>query len=165
LLAQRIFAGVLKSALFALAFATPALARQAPLDLACQGTVWRVETPPPTLQGGQTDFEGASELPTRTRTESPTELLRIWIDGNGAGKVRLPASLEPPPRFNRPEWWDFVELKLAKDTISGRISLDPLNKPRIRFDRRTGQVDLKGHGMRFRGACERVSQTALQRPF
>lgn len=70
----------------------------------------------------------------------------------------MPQALVPPINSGGVDgWWNFTELRVAEDEIVGRFRLNPLNKPRVRIDRTTGDIDLKGSfQLSFRGSCSPV---------
>lgn len=88
------------------------------------------------------------------------------IDGaSTSGKVKLPAALIPPISRGKDGWWDFTSLSVSDETIRGQISLNVLNHPSVVIDRHTGDIDVKGLGMRFNGSCERAPEEAESRKF
>lgn len=91
--------------------------------------------------------------------------MRIRLDGSGGGKLKLPASLIPPISIGKDGWWDFVKLDVDSEAIRGQISLNLLNKPRVLIDRHTGDIDMRGLGMRFQGSCERAPEGSSERKF
>jgi hypothetical protein len=72
----------------------------------------------------------------------------------------MPKTILPPINGGGKDgWWELSELSVSADTITARFRLNPLNKPTIRIDRSTGDIDLSGLGMGFRGVCERQDRT------
>ena len=159
----------MKIALGAIAVASvlagPAIAQAEALDLICEGTALHTETTETFAQATSSSGVSASGDATTFRRARTTEVMRIHLDGNGRGKLKLPASLIPPISIGKDGWWDFVKLDVSEDAIRGKISLNVLNRPRVLIDRHTGDIDMRGLGMRFQGACEKAPDVATERKF
>jgi hypothetical protein len=88
---------------------------------------------------------------------------RIFVEiANGAARIRMPRSLVPPVHSGDTDgWWSIDDFAETDSTYSGRFRLNPLNKPSIRIDRLSGDLDLKGSfNLSFRGICEKADPTA-----
>jgi len=138
--------------------AMPAVACAEPIDLICHGTALQTESTQ-TFASIEGDNGSATGSATTYRKARSSETMRVKLDGQGAGKLKLPASLIPPISIGKEGWWDFVKLDVDEDAIRGQISLNVLNRPRVIIDRHTGDIDLRGLGMRFQGSCERADVT------
>lgn len=74
------------------------------------------------------------------------------------GRIRLPRQLVPPLHGggDGDGWWTLVDLRLSPDDISAAYKLNGLNHPKLKIDRTTGMITIKGFGQDFSGRCDRV---------
>ena len=135
------------------------------LDLVCQGSAVHTETTQSFGSLSTSDGRSASGNETTFRKARSTESLRVRIDANGAGKIKPPSALLPPIRRGKEGWWDLEDLTVTDDTIRGKYSLNVLNHPTVLIHRRTGDIDMKGFGLRFSGACERAPEESSGKKF
>jgi hypothetical protein len=94
------------------------------------------------------------------RTRQMPEFLSVEISGETA-RVHVPRSLLPPIHGGgQNDWWDLKELTITDTEISGRFSLNFINKPMVRIDRTTGSISVDGFKEAFRGTCAVEDPTA-----
>ena len=143
----------------------PALANAEALDLVCRGTALHTESTSTfgsvTANNGE-DASGQATTYGRVRSE---ESMRVRIDGSGAGKLKLPQVLVPFISRGRDGWWDFTTISVTDDAIRGQFSLNILNHPTVMIDRHTGDIDMKGMGMKFSGSCEQAPENTENKKF
>jgi len=81
------------------------------------------------------------------------EDVAIEIDG-GRGRIRLPDGVKPPLRGGGSNgWWPLKNLEVDAVEIRARVALNPINKPRVRIDRRTGMIRIDGRHGDYTGYC------------
>lgn len=88
----------------------------------------------------------------------------VQVDGQD-GRIRLPEKLIPPLNSggDHQHWWQLTDLIVDQNEIRASYRLNGLNKPKLRVDRQTGEISIKGTGQDFSGICEKVD--AGQRRF
>ncbi len=70
----------------------------------------------------------------------------------GEGRIRIPRALLPPLHSGDAEGWrPLSPLTVGDRQISGKFSLNFLNKPSVMIDRVTGHIELEGMGQAFHG--------------
>ncbi|WP_076070315.1 hypothetical protein [Sphingomonas montana] len=74
------------------------------------------------------------------------------------GRIRLPQKLIPPLNSggDHQHWWQLDNISVGNDEIRASYRLNGLNKPKVRIDRQTGVITIKGTGQDFSGTCERI---------
>jgi hypothetical protein len=61
-------------------------------------------------------------------------------------------------------WWSLADFRLNDTEIQGKFRLNPLNKPTLRVDRVSGDIEIQGSfKLSFRGNC--TVQDAAERRF
>lgn len=127
------------------------------LDLICRGSAVHAE---PTQgagalapNGAGRDFSDDEAGLHRVRSQ---ETLQVQIDAKGAGRIKPPPAILPPIRLGRDGWWRLDHLRVSESEIRGTFSLNFINHPTVLLDRRTGDIDVQGMGLRFDGACEKA---------
>lgn len=143
----------------------PAIARAEAMDLVCRGTAFTTEQTTTTAAVRNSGGDYANGSATTFTPNRSAESVRVHLDGAGAGKVKLPPVLIPTISRGKDGWWDFTKLDVGDDAIHGQFSLNILNHPSVVIDRHTGDIDLRGMGMRFSGSCERAPDAAEARKF
>jgi hypothetical protein len=106
----------------------------------------------------------------RVRSGVQTEMrgfgsaVTLQIYGND-GRIRLPEKLIPPLHSggDHQHWWQLEDVIVGSDEIRASYRLNGLNKPKLRIDRQTGVITIKGTGQDFSGTCDKVD--AGQRRF
>lgn len=140
------------------AAASPAYAVD--LSLACDGraSVSGAET----ASAQTTDSNGYTSTSTVNvpTTYSAAERLRVEFKGD-TGRILIPRMILPALRTGGmgDGWWELREVEIGESTISSRFVLNFLNKPKVKIDRTTGDIDISGMGIAFRGVCEKIDPT------
>jgi hypothetical protein len=155
----------MKYLVLAALLAAPVVAHSEPLELVCQGTALHTEASETFADASNSYGGSASGSATTFHRERSAETMRIRLDGQGGGRLKLPASLIPPISIGKDGWWDFVQLDVTDDAIHGEISLNLINKPKVVIDRHTGDIDMRGYRIRFQGSCERAPDAAAEKKF
>jgi hypothetical protein len=79
----------------------------------------------------------------------------------------MPNALIPPLNSGgKNGWWPLDRLEVGDAEITGRFTLNFLNKPQVRIDRRTAQISIRGFaGLGFDGDCETFDPDPAARKF
>lgn len=74
------------------------------------------------------------------------------------GRIRLPKKLVPPIHSggDHQDWWQLNDISVGEGVIQARYRLNGLNSPKVRIDRTTGQITIKGTGQDFFGMCQKI---------
>jgi hypothetical protein len=151
--------------LIAALMALPAAARAEALDLVCQGTALHTESSHTFAFANASNGESAAGQSTTSHRARTTESMRVRVDAAGQAKLKLPQSLIPVISIGKDGWWDFTTISITDDAIRGQFSLNFVNHPSVLIDRHTGDIDMKGMGMRFSGSCERAPDAPEAKKF
>ncbi len=144
--------------------ATAAIAADSRADgvdllLRCDGTATHTATDTTYANASNNSGDTASANVTSYRKEHFSERVLLDLKPDG-GRVRVPRSMVPPLNSGGKEgWWALSEVNTSESSITARFRLNPINKPTIRIDRSTGDIDMSGFGMTFRGTCEPQDRT------
>ncbi|MET0373152.1 MAG: hypothetical protein ABW128_02715 [Rhizorhabdus sp.] len=106
----------------------------------------------------------------RTKSGIATEMrgfesaVTVQIQGED-GRIRLPDKLIPPLNSggDHQHWWQLSDVIVGQNEVRASYRLNGLNKPKVRIDRQTGEISIKGTGQDFSGICDKVD--AGQRRF
>jgi hypothetical protein len=81
----------------------------------------------------------------------------LQIDGDD-GRIRLPEKLIPPLNSggDHQHWWQLNDVIVGENEIRASYRLNGLNKPKLKIDRQTGEISIKGTGQDFSGICDKV---------
>jgi len=91
--------------------------------------------------------------------------VRVEIVGD-QGRIRVPDGIKPPLRSGGAEgWWKLKALDISEDEIEGEISLNFLNRPRLRINRLNGHISIRGRTGNFDGYCEPFDPKTVRRKF
>lgn len=98
---------------------------------------------------------GDSAWGTATSTESVgfNDQVDLNIDG-AQGTIRMPRSMLPVLHGGKGGWMDVKNLVVTDREITGSVSVNPLNSPKLRVDRLTGTLTLNGKSGSFTGECQ-----------
>jgi hypothetical protein len=98
------------------------------------------------------------------RVDRHDDEVRVEIDG-ATGRIRPPQSILPLFRSGgREGWWDLYDLDVGEYRITARYRFNPLEKPRIAINRRTGRIEIEDDGGNgFRGRCDPEGDLAQRR--
>ncbi|MDZ4375720.1 MAG: hypothetical protein U1C74_30430 [Phenylobacterium sp.] len=130
------------------------------VNLVCYG---EGEKPDTKVTGGYEWDHHADKYRYQTRTELTTKhfdtALTIQIADGGA-RIQLPKRLIPPLNNNGgSDWWNIRDLSVSDDQITGWFKLNGMNQPKVRIDRRSGRISVKGMS-EFHGTCDPVDAGA-----
>jgi hypothetical protein len=124
------------------------------LLLRCDGTATHTATDTTYANTSNNSGDTGSANVTSYRKERFSERVLLDLKPDG-GRVRVPKSMVPPLNSGGKEgWWTLSEVNASENSITAHFRLNPINKPNIRIDRSTGDIDMSGFGMTFRGTCE-----------
>ena len=128
------------------------------LNLSCQGHA-EVGTSSSALS-----FLARGGVSTRTSYGSRREDGRVLFRmADGAARVHLPRTLVTAVNSGGEDgWWPVADLKVTDGAITGRLHLNLVNRPGLRIDRTTGDIDLGG-AYPFHGECEKAA--SVERKF
>jgi len=78
------------------------------------------------------------------------------------GRIRLPGKLIPPISSggDHQHWWPLDDMIVGRNEIRASYRLNGLNKPKLRIDRTTGEIAIKGTGQDFTGRCDKIDPGA-----
>ncbi len=88
----------------------------------------------------------------------------VEIAGNNA-RIKLPSPMVPLLSGGNGGWFMVNDLWVNDDEITGLVRINALNKPKLRIDRRSGQITLEGGFADFSGQCDLIRSDAPQRRF
>lgn len=137
---------------------TPAAAADDALNLVCFGVGEKLTTRNSSeLVWDKYDHRYRSRDSISTGMEQMDTAVTIQIYG-GDGRIRLPKALVPPINAGGDDqhWWQLTDLVTTSDQIEAKYKLNGLNHPRLRIDRTTGEIVIKGFGQDFHGRCDPV---------
>lgn len=100
---------------------------------------------------------------TQREVELPRRI-SVVFEGETA-RIRLPRPMTPTFSKSQDGWYTLSEVRVTDRLLSGKLSLNAINKPTLKIDRTTGDVELRGFLMDFSGACERGSDDPQARKF
>lgn len=74
------------------------------------------------------------------------------------GRIRLPKTLIPPISSGGDDqhWWQLHDVQATSGQIAASYKLNGLNHPKVKIDRTTGEIAIKGTGQDFHGRCDPV---------
>lgn len=111
-----------------------------------------------------TDFANPVRV-TRTVRSNYEDEAEVEITGD-KGRIRVPVGVKPGVRSGGNDgWWDLKNLRITPNEIKAKVSLNFINKPTIRIDRRTGNIAIRGRTGTFNGYCEAYDPATTPRRF
>ena len=134
------------------------------LTLTCEGISTKRGETTSTASGYNSAGFSANVTATTPYVRDIDSSLQVEVDGSTA-RVHLPRTLVPPINSGGQNgWWQLTELTVDDKLISGRVRINPFNKPLVEISRISGEVTLSGLGnTNFHGRCAKVD--ADQRQF
>lgn len=142
--------------------AAPALAQSEPADdainLICLGQGEKLGSGyVNTLEWDRYDHKYRTRSGVQTEMQSFSSAVTLQIYGDD-GRIRLPEKLIQPLNSggDHQHWWQLDDLIVGADEIRASYRLNGLNKPKLRIDRKTGEISIKGTGQDFSGTCDKV---------
>lgn len=143
----------------ALAMAAPAWAQSGDaINLICTGGGNKLTTAPATtLEWDKYDHKYRTKTEYQTASRAFETAVTVQIQGND-GRIRLPDTLIPPINAggDHQHWWQLDDVIVGENEIRAQYRLNGLNKPKVRIDRTTGMITIKGTGQDFSGRCDKV---------
>lgn len=117
-----------------------------------------------TLEWDRYDHKYRTRSGVQTGMQGFQSAVTVQIYGDD-GRIRLPEKLIPPIHSggDHQHWWQLEDVIVGSSEIRASYRLNGLNKPKVRIDRRTGEINIRGTGQDFAGICEKVD--AGQRRF
>ena len=85
---------------------------------------------------------------------------RVLVDiHENIARIRFPRSLLPPyNNGSKDGWWELTDVSVSDEAISARFRLNFANKPAVRIDRLSGDIEVTGFA-KFRGECQTQSRS------
>jgi hypothetical protein len=125
------------------------------------------------VTGNQTHFENRYNFKTKKMESSiVTDTGRKQFNGSGyveiagnSARIKLPSPMIPLLSGGNDGWFIVNDLWINDDEITGIIRLNALNKPKLRIDRRSGQITIAGGLSDFSGQCDVRRPDAPTRKF
>ncbi len=130
------------------------------LKLRCEGVVNTTQSESSTLNT-YGDLTLNTTATTHRRIQTHDRML-VEITEAG-GRVRLPQILVPTIHSggSADGWWPMTALNVSETEISGKLTVNVFDKPSLRIDRTTGDVELRGiANTGFTGTCEVADPSA-----
>jgi hypothetical protein len=129
------------------------------LLLRCDGIGTRIDTQTATMSASNSAGQTATANSTTYSKERFNDRLLLDLKMDG-GRIRMPKSMVPPINSGGSDgWWSLTDLQVSEDAILARFKMNFLNKPVVRIDRSTGDIEVSGFaGLNFRGSCERLDR-------
>ena len=144
-------------ALVALALPAAASAqRDGPINLVCVGEGEKMSSDyTNTLEWDRYDHKYRSRSGVATTMRGFETAVTVQI-ADDDGRIRLPKKLIPPLNSGGDDqhWWQLRDLIVGSGEIRASYRLNGLNQPKVRIDRTTGVITIKGTGQDFTGRCD-----------
>lgn len=152
--------------LLALLLTTPVGAQEAGnrLSLVCDGGGSANRITSTTAQGWDSSGNAASAVVTGHRSVGFEDQLQLWIEG-GEGKARLPRVMLPPLHGGEGGWFALKDIRITDNEITGTVTVNVVNHPKLILDRLVGSVSLSGKAGQFNGRCRKFDPATTQRAF
>jgi len=115
-------------------------------------------------QAWNSEGDSASAVVTQQRAVGFEDQLQLWIEGD-TGKARMPRAMLPPIRGGDNGWFDIKDIKVSDNEITGTITVNFMNKPKLVLDRLTGTASLAGKAGQFNGQCQKFDPNTAKRAF
>lgn len=107
-------------------------------------------------------WEWSNRLDSGSENFSSDVQIELYGD---QGRIQLGPKLVPPIHSGDDHgWWDLDNVVVTAETITASYRLNGLNKPKIKIDRRSGLINIKGI-IDFSGRCDAGEWGAGQRRF
>lgn len=112
-----------------------------------------------TLEWDRYDHKYRVKNGYETRMKDFESAVTIQIYGND-GRIRLPRKLIPPIHAGGDDqhWWQLQNVSIGSDEIRASYQLNGVNKPRVKIDRTSGLISIKGFGQEFEGRCDKIDE-------
>jgi len=155
-----------RGALLLAALAVPASAEPptSRIELACLGGGAANKASMATADGWNSSGDYAQAQVLGTRSVGFEDQVNLWIDGS-EGSIRMPRTMLPPIRGGENGWFKIKSVQVTDREITGSVAINPLNSPKLRIDRYTGNISISGKAGDFTGHCQRYDPATQQRAF
>lgn len=90
--------------------------------------------------------------------------VNLSIEG-GEGRIRMPRAMLPILRGGENGWFRIRSIEIGEDEITGSVSVNPLNNPKLRIDRLTGAISISGKAGDYTGVCHKYDPETVERAF
>lgn len=90
--------------------------------------------------------------------------VNLWVEG-AEGRVRMPRAMLPAIRGGDGGWFKIKNVQFTEGEITGSVSVNPINNPKLRIDRMTGAISISGKAGDYAGRCTRYDPATAQRQF
>lgn len=134
------------------------------LTLVCYGV-----SDSPGAQSAETTLRSGMETATATTTmrgrNRSSDRLTVEVLG-GTVRIKGPPSLTPAIAGRGDDGWrTLTNVSITDQEIRGQISYNWTNRPSVRIDRMSGEIEMRNANLiagasSFRGDCERVTRDA-----
>ena len=145
-----------------LPLAAQAQAADLAINLVCVGQGEKLEsTPTHSLEWDKYDHKYRVKDGYHTAMQDFASAVTIQIQGED-GRIRLPKKLVPPIHSGGDDqhWWQLEDIVVQADEIRASYRLNGMNKPKVKIDRTSGLISIKGFGQGFEGRCDKVDEGA-----
>ena len=134
------------------------------LSLVCMGSGASVEVRQATGFGWNSEGQSGNAVVNQTVDVPYEDQLQLWIEG-GEGKARVPRVLLPPLHGGDQGWFEIKGIAVKDNEITGSVSINFINHPKLVLDRLTGTVTLSGKVGSFNGRCQKFDPATAKRAF
>lgn len=134
------------------------------LNLVCDGGGAANRTTSTVAHGWDNNGNSASAVVTGRRSVGFEDQLQLWIEG-GQGKARLPRVMLPTLHGGDGGWFEIKDIRISDNEITGSVSVNVINHPKLVLDRMAGTVSLSGKAGQFNGRCRKFDPATAERAF
>lgn len=134
------------------------------LELACAGGGAANKATGTTINAWNSNGDYASAQAHGTRSVGFQDQVNVSITGS-EGRIRMPRSMLPAIRGGEDGWFKIRSIEVSDREITGSVAVNPLNNPKLRIDRYTGNISLSGKAGDFSGQCQRYDPLTERRAF
>lgn len=83
----------------------------------------------------------------------------------GEGRVRMPRTMLPLLHGGDGGWFKLKNVKVTDNEITASAAVNPINNPKVRIDRLTGNLSMSGKAGDYNGECQPYDPSTAQRKF
>lgn len=121
------------------------------LELTCTGNGIATREEVATVYGAENS--GNSAWPTMHARTTARFAERVTLRvANGESHIRLPEAMLPAGHGSD-SWFALGNLEIAGESITGFAAVNPLSRPRVHLDRKTGAIRIDGRSASYSGIC------------
>lgn len=115
--------------------------------------------------GGFATYQGNSQATVvGTRSQAFQDQVAIEISPN-SGRLRMPRVMLPIFRGGKNGWFKLTDIAYSPREITATISVNFMNRPKLRLDRYTGAVSISGKAGDYTGQCKSFDPDRTRRAF